>query len=219
MRLKTLVLMVIVSMFMATVAGSAVAQVNMDKLLKPAQLNETAPDKYKVKFDTSKGEFTVEVTRAWAPNGADRFYNLVKNGFYDNCKFFRVIEGFMVQFGINGNPKISSVLRTAQLQDDPVKQSNMRGYITYAKTEAPNSRSTQVFINFGDNSRLDKDAFSPFGKVTKGMNIVESLYSQYGGKPSEAQAQIQMEGNAFLEKNYPKLDFIKTATIVPAEEK
>ena len=219
MRLKTLVLMVIVSMLMAAVAGLAVAQVNMDKLLKPAQLNETAPDKYKVKFDTSKGEFMVEVTRAWAPNGADRFFNLVKNGFYDNCKFFRVIEGFMVQFGINGNPKISSVLRTAQLQDDPVKQSNMRGYITYAKTQAPNSRSTQVFINFGDNSRLDKDGFSPFGKVTKGMNIVESLYSQYGGNPSEAQAQIQMEGNAFLEKNYPKLDFIKTATIVPAEEK
>ena len=134
MRLKTLVLMMIVSMFMAAVAGSAVAQVNMDKLMNPAQLNETAPDKYKVKFDTSKGEFIVEVTRAWAPNGADRFYNLVKNGFYDNCKFFRNIEGFMVQFGINGNPKISAVLSTAQLQDDPVKQSNMRGYITYAKT-------------------------------------------------------------------------------------
>ncbi len=110
MRLKTLALMMIVSMFMAAAAGSAVAQVNMDKLLNPAQLNETAPDKFQVKFDTSKGEFIVEVTRAWAPNGADRFYNLVKNGFYDNCKFFRNIEGFMVQFGINGNPKISAVM-------------------------------------------------------------------------------------------------------------
>jgi peptidyl-prolyl cis-trans isomerase A (cyclophilin A) len=219
MRLRTISLMAIVAMLMAVAAGSAVAQVNMDKLLKPAQLNETSPDKFKVKFDTSKGEFIVEVTRAWAPNGADRFYNLVKNGFYDNCKFFRVIEGFMVQFGINGNPKVSSALRAVPLQDDPVKQSNMRGYITYAKTPAPNSRTTQVFINYGDNSRLDKDGFSPFGKVTKGMNIVESLYNQYGGNPSEAQSQIQAEGNAFLEKNFPKLDFIKTATIVPAEEK
>ena len=147
MRLKTLVLMVIVSMCMVAAAGSAVAQVNMDKLLKPAQLNETAPDKFKVKFDTSKGEFVVEVTRVWAPIGADRFYNLTKNGFYDNCKFFRVVESFMVQFGINGNPKINAVLSSAQIADDPVKQSNARGYITYAKTSAPNTRSTQLFIN------------------------------------------------------------------------
>jgi peptidyl-prolyl cis-trans isomerase A (cyclophilin A) len=218
MRLKTLVLTVIVSMSMAAVAGSALAQVNMDKLMNPAQLNETAPDKYKVKFDTSKGEFTVEVTRAWAPNGADRFYNLVKNGFYDNCKFFRNIEGFMVQFGINGNPKISAGMMKARIKDDPVTQSNKRGYITFAMA-GPNTRTSQLFINFGDNSNLDAQGFSPFGKVTKGMNIVESLYNQYGGKPSEAQPQIQAEGNAFLEKNYPKLDFIKTATIVPAEEK
>ncbi len=218
MRLKTLVLMVMVSMFMAAVAGSAIAQVNMDKLMNPAQLNETAPDKYKVKFDTSKGEFMVEVTRAWAPNGADRFYNLVKNGFYDNCKFFRNIEGFMVQFGINGNPKINAGMMKARIKDDPVTQSNKRGYITFAMA-GPNTRTSQLFINFGDNSNLDAQGFSPFGKVTKGMNVVESLYSQYGGKPSDAQQQIQMEGNAFLEKNYPKLDFIKTATIVPAEEK
>jgi peptidyl-prolyl cis-trans isomerase A (cyclophilin A) len=218
MRLKTLVLTVIVSMFMAAVAGSAVAQVNMDKLMNPAQLNETAPDKYKVKFDTSKGEFLVEVTRAWAPNGADRFYNLVKNGFYDNCKFFRNIEGFMVQFGINGNPKISAGMMKARIKDDPVTQSNKRGYITFAMA-GPNTRTSQLFINYGDNSNLDTQGFSPFGKVTKGMNVVESLYNQYGGKPSDAQPQIQAEGNAFLEKNFPKLDFIKTATIVPAEEK
>jgi peptidyl-prolyl cis-trans isomerase A (cyclophilin A) len=218
MRLRTLVLMVIVSMFMAAVAGSAVAQVNMDKLLNPAQLNETAPEKYKVKFDTSKGEFTVEVTRAWAPNGADRFYNLVKNGFYDNCKFFRNVANFMVQFGINGNPKINAGMMKARIKDDPVTQSNKRGYITFAMA-GPNTRTSQLFINFGDNSNLDTQGFSPFGKVTKGMNVVESLYNQYGGNPSEAQQQIQMEGNAFLEKNFPKLDFIKTATIVPAEEK
>jgi len=186
----------------------------MEKLMNPALLNEKAPDKYRVKFDTSKGEFIVEVTRAWAPIGADRFYNLVKNGFYDNCKFFRVIEGFMVQFGINGNPKVSAVLRTAQIQDDPVKQSNLRGYITFAKTSMPNSRTTQVFINYGDNSRLDKDGFAPFGKVTKGMNVVESLYNKYAGKPSEYQPQIQMQGNAFLEKEFPNLDFIKSATLI-----
>ena len=217
MRLKAKALMII-ALFVAVAAGSAVAQVNMEKLMNPAQLNETSPDKFQVKFDTSKGEFIVEVTRAWAPNGADRFYSLVKNGFYDNCKFFRNIEGFMVQFGINGNPKISAAMMRARIKDDPARQSNTRGYITYAMA-GPDTRTTQLFINFGDNSRLDKDGFSPFGKVTKGMSIVESLNNQYGDKPSGAQAQIQTEGNAFLDKNFPKLDFIKTATIVPAEVK
>ena len=216
MRLKALALIMMVSMCIVAAAGSAMAQVNMDKLMNPAQMNETAPDKFSVKFDTSKGEFIVEVTRKWAPNGADRFYNLVKNGFYDDCKFFRNIEGFMVQFGINGNPKVMAALRPARIKDDPVTQSNRRAYITFAMG-GPDTRTSQVFISYGDNSRLDKDGFSPFGKVTRGMSVVESLYNQYGGKPSEAQAQIQMEGNAFLEKNYPKLDFIKTATILPAE--
>jgi peptidyl-prolyl cis-trans isomerase A (cyclophilin A) len=218
MRLKALAFLMMVSMFIAAATVLAVAQVNMDKLLSPAKLNETAPDKYKVKFDTSKGEFIVEVTRAWAPNGADRFYNLVKNGFYDNCKFFRNIEGFMVQFGINGNPKISAVMSRAQIKDDPVKQSNTRGYITFAMA-GPDTRTSQVFINYGDNSRLDNDGFAPFGKISKGMNIVESLYNQYGGKPSDSQPQIQAQGNAFLEKEFPKLDFVKSATIVPAEAK
>ncbi|MBN1566846.1 MAG: peptidylprolyl isomerase [Acidobacteria bacterium] len=210
--------MLIAVLFITAAAGTAVAQVNLEKLTKPALLNETAPDKYQVKFDTSKGEFTVEVTREWAPLGADRFYNLVKNGFYDNCKFFRVIEGFMVQFGINGNPKISAALSSAFIKDDPVKKSNTRGYITYAMA-GPDTRTTQVFINYGDNSRLDKDKFSPFGKVTKGMNVVESLYGGYRGTPSDSQQQIKMQGNAFLEKNFPNLDFVKTATIIPAETK
>ena len=194
------------------------AQINMDKLLNPAQLNETAPDKFKVKFDTSKGEFIVEVTRAWAPNGADRFYNLVKNGFYDNCKFFRNIEGFMVQFGINGNPKISAGMMRARIKDDPVKQSNTRGYITFAMA-GPNTRTYSAIYQLRGQFESGQTGFSPFGKVTKGMNVVDSLYNQYGGKPSDAQPQIQTEGNAFLEKNFPKLDFIKSATIVPAEEK
>jgi peptidyl-prolyl cis-trans isomerase A (cyclophilin A) len=218
MRLTAIASMMFVSMFIAGASGSATAQVNTEKLMNPAQLNETAPDKFKVKFDTSKGEFTVEVTREWAPNGADRFFNLVKNGFYDNCKFFRTIEGFMAQFGINGNPKISAVLRNARIKDDPVKKSNLRGYITFAMA-GPDTRTTQVFINYGDNSRLDKDNFSPFGKVTKGMNVVESLYNKYAGKPSDSQAEIQMQGNAFLEKNFPDLDFIKSASIVPPEAK
>jgi peptidyl-prolyl cis-trans isomerase A (cyclophilin A) len=218
MRLTAIASMMFVSMFIAGASGSATAQVNTEKLMNPAQLNETAPDKFKVKFDTSKGEFTVEVTREWAPNGADRFFNLVKNGFYDNCKFFRTIEGFMVQFGINGNPKISAVLRNARIKDDPVKKSNLRGYITFAMA-GPDTRTTQVFINYGDNSRLDKDNFSPFGKVTKGMNVVESLYNKYAGKPSDSQTEIQMQGNAFLEKNFPDLDFIKSASIVPPEAK
>ncbi|HTY61469.1 MAG TPA: peptidylprolyl isomerase [Acidobacteriota bacterium] len=220
MRLKALALITIVAMLVAAVAGSAVAQVNMEKLLNPASLNEQAPDKYKVKFDTSKGEFIVEVTRDWAPIGADRFYNLVKNGFYDNCKFYRNIEGFMVQFGINGNPKVMAAWRPAQIKDDPPKHSNTRGFITFAMG-GPNTRTTQVFINFGDNSRLDKDGFAPFGKVTKGMNIVESLYNKYGAKPGEpqSQTQAQMQGNVYLEKEFPNLDFIKTATILSADEK
>jgi peptidyl-prolyl cis-trans isomerase A (cyclophilin A) len=179
-------------------------------------MNELAPDKFQVKFDTSKGEFTVEVTRAWAPNGADRFYNLVKNGFYDNCRFFRVVENFMVQFGINGNPKLSSVWRAAPIKDDPAKQSNGRGYITFAMA-GPNTRTTQLFINFKDNSFLDNQGFSSFGKVIKGMNVVDSIYNKYGEKPN--QQNIQMQGNAYLEKDFPNLDFIKTTTIVPEEAK
>jgi peptidyl-prolyl cis-trans isomerase A (cyclophilin A) len=219
MRLTAIALMMLALVLIAAAPQQVAAQVNVEKLMNPAQLTEKAPDKYQVKFDTSKGEFVVEVTREWAPIGADRFYNLVKYGFYDNCKFFRNIEGFMVQFGMNGNPKIGAAWRSVPIKDDPVNKSNLRGYITFAKTSAPNSRTTQVFINFGDNTNLDKDGFAPFGKVVKGMNVVESLYNKYGGKPGNDQQQIATEGNAFLEKTYPNLDSIKTATILPAEAK
>ena len=132
--------------------------------------------------------------RDWAPNGADRFYNLVKNGFYDNDRFFRVITGFMVQFGINGDPKLSAVWREARIKDDPVKQSNSRGFITFA-TAGPNTRTTQVFINFADNSALDNQGFAPFGQVVSGMNVVDALYADYGeGAPrgrGPAQDRIQ----------------------------
>lgn len=185
-------------------------------LKNPAGLKETAPETFKVDFDTSKGKFVVEVTRAWAPNGADRLYNLVKNGFYNDTRFFRVISGFMVQFGIHGDPAVSAPWRMARIPDDPVKQSNKRGYITFA-TAGPNTRTTQVFINFGDNAGLDSQGFSPFGRVTSGMDVVDKLYSGYGeGAPSGRgpnQGQIQSEGNAYLTKSFPQLDYVKTATI------
>ncbi len=192
------------------------ASAQTGNLGNPAALNETAPPVYKVRFDTSKGPFVVEVHRDWAPNGADRFYNLVKNGFYDDTRFFRVISGFMVQFGINGDPRISAPWRAATINDDPVKQSNKRGYITFA-TSGPNSRTSQVFINFADNAGLDRQGFSPFGRVVSGMNVVDALYSSYGeGTPSGSgpdQGRIQREGNAYLKKDFSSLDYVKKATI------
>jgi len=187
------------------------------KLRNPAALKEQAPATYKAKFDTSKGAFVVTVHRDWAPIGADRFYNLVKNGFFDDVRFFRVISNFMVQFGINGSPTVSAIWRNpaVQLKDDPVKQSNKRGYITFA-TGGPNTRTTQVFINFKDNAFLDGQGFSPFGEVSQGMeDVVDKLYSQYAGKPQDQFVQILNQGNAFLNKDFPKLDFVKAATIEP----
>jgi peptidyl-prolyl cis-trans isomerase A (cyclophilin A) len=187
-------------------------------LTDPAALNEKAPPTYKAKFDTSKGAFVIEVHRDWAPNGADRFYNLVKNGFFNDARFFRVISGFMVQFGIHADPKISAVWRDADIKDDPVKESNKRGLVTFA-TAGPDTRTTQVFINFGNNTALDDQGFSPFGQVISGMNVVDQLYSEYGeGAPSGQgpdQGLVQKQGNAYLAKGFPKLDFIRKATIEP----
>jgi peptidyl-prolyl cis-trans isomerase A (cyclophilin A) len=184
----------------------------------PAALKEEAPPVYRVDFDTSKGPFVIEVHREWAPNGADRFYNLVKNGFYDNARFFRVIEGFMVQFGVNGDPKVSAVWREARIKDDPVRISNKRTFVTFA-TAGPNTRTTQVFINFGDNATLDRQGFAPFGQVVSGMKVVDSLYSGYGeGAPGglgPEQGRLQAEGNAYLAGGFGKLDYIKKATIAP----
>jgi peptidyl-prolyl cis-trans isomerase A (cyclophilin A) len=182
-------------------------------LMNPAKLNETAPATYNAQFDTSAGTFVIEVTRAWAPRGADRFYNPVKNGFFDDARFFRVVSGFMVQFGINGDPEIQKHWAEANFPDDPVKQSNKRGFVTFAKRAVPNSRSTQVFINFGDNAGLDRQGFAPFGQVVSGMEVVDKLYSVYGEAPSQQQGRIQVEGNKFLNASYPRLDYIKTATI------
>jgi peptidyl-prolyl cis-trans isomerase A (cyclophilin A) len=186
------------------------------KLANPAALNEKAPATYKARFDTSKGIVVIDVRRDWAPNGADRFYNLVKNGFYDDTRFFRVISGFMVQFGINGDPKISAPWRMATIKDDPVKQSNKRGYITFA-TSGPDSRTSQVFINFADNGGLDRQGFAPFGQVSSGMEVVDALYSGYGeGAPQGRgpdQSRIQREGNNYLMNDFPRLDYVKKASI------
>jgi peptidyl-prolyl cis-trans isomerase A (cyclophilin A) len=196
------------------VAAQAPAAAPASTLRNPAAATEKAPATYKVKFDTSAGAFVVEVHRDWAPLGADRFYNLVKAGFYDDVRFFRVISNFMVQFGINGNPAVSTIWSRAQIKDDPVKQSNKRGYITFA-TGGPNTRTTQVFINFRDNGGLDGQGFAPFGEVTQGMDVVDKLYAQYAGKPQDEFVKIQTQGNAFLNKEFPKLDYVKKATIEP----
>ena len=194
-------------------ATPALSQGNLGN---PAALREQAPATYKARFDTSKGVFVIQVERAWAPNGADRFYNLVKNGFYDNVRFFRVISGFMVQFGINGDPGIMARWRTAQISDDPVAQSNTKGMVTFAMA-GPNTRTSQVFINFADNSRLDQSGFAPFGRVVSGMNVVEAINAEYGeGAPNGRgpnQGRIQSEGNAYLSKDFPRMDYIKKATI------
>ena len=172
--------------------------------------DEKAPATYKVKFDSSAGPFVVEVNRAWAPNAADHFYTLVKNGFYNEARFFRVVPGFMVQFGINADPAVQAKFKNS-IQDDPVKESNKKGYVTFARTSAPNSRGTQLFINYKDNAFLDAQGFAAFGQVVSGMDIAEKITSQYGEKPE--QGQITSAGNAYLTKEFPKLDFIKTATI------
>lgn len=202
------------AMLLAVLTLPASAQ--SGKLANPSALKETAPATYKARFDTSKGTFIVDVTREWAPNGADRFYNLVKNGFYDGVRFFRVLDGFMAQFGINGDPNISAKWREARIQDDPVKQSNRRGFITYAMA-GPNTRTSQVFINYGNNSALDRQGFAPFGQVSSGMNVVDALHKGYGeGAPrgqGPDQGRVQTEGNAYLAKSFPQLDFVKKATI------
>ena len=179
--------------------------------------DERAPDTYKARFDTSKGDVIVAVTRSWAPLGADRFYTLVKSGFYDGAHFFRVIPGFVVQFGIAADPAVNAKWRSANLPDDPVIQSNRAGTITYAAENSPNTRSTQVFINLADNARLDATRFAPFGVVTQGMDVVEQFYSGYGeGRPmgnGPDQARAAAEGKAYFGREFPKLDYIRKATI------
>jgi peptidyl-prolyl cis-trans isomerase A (cyclophilin A) len=187
---------------------------NRVSLLNPASLHAKAPDVYKAQFTTTKGDFIVEVHRDWAVNGADRFYNLVKNGFYTDASFFRALPGFVVQFGMNAKPAVEAVWQKANIRDDAVKQSNKKGYVVFA-TAGPNTRTTQIFINLGDNSQLDSQGFAPFGMVVEGMDVVEKFYNGYGDPPrGPDQGRIAAEGKAYLDKNFPQLDSIKTAKIV-----
>jgi peptidyl-prolyl cis-trans isomerase A (cyclophilin A) len=187
-------------------------------LLTPdsAKLAAAGPDSFVVRFTTSRGAFDVKVHRAWAPRGADRVYYLAGNGFFDGVRFYRVIAGFMAQFGAHGNPAVAGAWEGHAFPDDPVKQSNTRGMLTFA-TAGPNTRTTQLFINFGDNRQLDGMGFAPLGRVTSGMPVVDSLYSGYGeGPPTGSgpdQGRLGLEGNAYLMKEYPKLDSIVTARV------
>jgi peptidyl-prolyl cis-trans isomerase A (cyclophilin A) len=186
------------------------------ELLAPEKATEQAPATFKAKFTTTKGDFVVEFTRDWSPRGVDRAYNLVKLGFFSDVAFFRVVKDFVVQFGIHGNPKVSAAWRSATILDEQVKETNKKGYITFAKG-GPDSRTTQLFISLKDNEGLDKMGFPPLGKVVEGMAVVESLYSGYDEAPSRqagGQAAIQQNGNAHLKREFPNLDYIKSATIV-----
>jgi peptidyl-prolyl cis-trans isomerase A (cyclophilin A) len=180
-------------------------------LLQPNTLAEKAPDSFQVKFTTTKGDFVVEVTRAWSPLGADRFYNLVKHGFFTDAAFFRNVPGFIVQFGLSADPAVNKVWRNANIKDDSRNQSNAPGTITFA-TAGPNTRTTQLFINFGNNTFLDGQGFTPFGKVISGMDVVKNLHSGYGERPD--QGAITSQGKAYLDKNFPNIDSIKSATIL-----
>ena len=186
-------------------------------LLKPALLTAKSPDTYQVQFDTTRGTFTVTVTRAWAPLGADRFYNLVKHHYFDNARFFRVLPGFVAQFGLSAQPAVNAAWEKATIKDDPHSQSNKRGTIVFA-TAGPNNRTTQLFINFKDNGpSLDSQGFTPFGVVDgTGMNIVEMLYDQYGESAGMDQENITKGGEKYIAGHWPKLDTIKSATLIGA---
>lgn len=198
----------------AVALTTATAIAGQSRLADPSQLTETAPDVYRARFETSKGPFVIEVHREWAPLGADRFYNLVKNGFYDGTRFFRVRPGFMAQFGLNGDPAIQSAWQRASLRDEPPVKSNTRGYVSFTKESLPNTRFTQIFINYADNSYLDQQGFAPFGEVVAGMEVLDKIFSPPRDNEPD-QRRILREGNAYL-KEFPQLDFVKKATIAPA---
>jgi peptidyl-prolyl cis-trans isomerase A (cyclophilin A) len=190
------------------------AQLSLDK---PSSLNLRAPDVFRATFATSKGDVVIEVHRDWAPHGADRFYNLVKAGYYNDTRFFRVVGGFMAQIGISGKPELNAIWREQQIPDDPVVKSNTRGFVSFA-TAGPGTRTTQFFVNYSDgNARLDGMGFAPFGQVTSGMDVVDKLYAEYGeGAPrgrGPDQGRIQSEGNAYLMRDFPQLDYVKEAKV------
>jgi peptidyl-prolyl cis-trans isomerase A (cyclophilin A) len=210
-------------MFQRRSAGLALLVLAVATLIGGCFPKAAAPAQFKVVLQTTKGDVTIDVTREWSPRGADRFYSLVKDGFYDGARFFRVIRSprpFMAQFGINGDPKVTAKWADVNIPDDPVTQHNTRGMISFA-TSGPNTRSTQLFINYGDNSRLDALGFSPFAVVSSGMDVVDQLYADYGEGPPDGagpdQERIEKEGNAYLDSAFPKLDYIKAAKILESK--
>ena len=214
--MKALILLLVSgTVMLAQAPPPAPAAAPARSLMNPSTLKAQAPDLYRVKFATTHGDFVIEVHRAWAPLGADRFYNLVVNNFFTDAAFFRYVPGFIVQFGLPANPAIGRVWQTATIKDDPVKQTNKKGTLTFA-TAGPSTRTTQLFINLNDNGPLDGQGFAAFGSVVTGMNVVEGLYSGYGEKPD--QGAITAQGKAYLDKSFPKLDSIKSATIVEVPE-
>ena len=196
-------------------SGSATKGAANPALTNPALANKTAPEKFRVKFATTKGDFVIEVTREWSPIGADRFYNLVDIGYFNNIAFFRAIQGFMIQFGVHGDPSISKHWSESNIKDDqPGKASNVPGFISFAKTGRPNSRSTQMFINLGNNSGLDRQGFTPFGKVIEGLEVIGKLNTEYGENQPGDQGMFVQKGNEWLLQKYPRLDLIKSAQFV-----
>jgi len=202
-------------LFVAVAAdASAFPRSTHPAMTDPSKATTQAPDAFKAKFETTKGDFVLDCTRAWAPHGVDRFYNLVRIGFFDDVALFRVVKGFVVQWGIHGDPKVSAAWQRANIPPDPPKQSNTRGMVTFAMGGSPDTRSTQLFINYGDNANLDAMGFAPICKVSEGMDVADSFYSGYGERITSMQGAIAMGGNAYLAKSWPKLDYIKTANIV-----
>ena len=214
-RISTLVA---IALALSVSAGIAAAQ--KISLMNPAAFKDEAPATYNVKFDTTAGVFVVKVTRHWAPKAADRFYNLVKNGFYDGIRFHRAVPNFMTQFGVHGNPTVATIWTRAQFTPDPVKHGNKRMTLTFAMGGKPSTATTQVFINARDNSNLDGQGFAAFGEIVAGQDVAAKIYTGYGDAPSRGgsgpdNARMAREGSAYLEKEFPKLDYIKQATIEP----
>lgn len=218
---RVLILTVVLALTVASQVFAGDGGASNPALLNPTLATKTAPATFKVRFETTKGSFVVAVHRDWAPAGADRFFNLVTMGYYDDAAFFRVIRDprpFMAQVGFSGDPKVNAAWSSATIPDDPVVKSNLRGLVSFAKTNAPNSRTTQFFINYAANDYLDGYGFAPFGEVVEGMDVVDSLFAGYGeGAPTgsgPSQGRIASEGNSYLKKNFPKLDYILHAAVV-----
>lgn len=217
-RVRALVIPAIAAALAACRGGDSAG--TDQRLTRPdrAALAAPAPDSFKVAVETSKGNFTIVARRDWAPRGVDRFYHLVQLGYFDDVRFFRVLRGFMAQFGLHGDPRVNAAWDPLSIEDDPVKQTNRPGTVSFA-TAGPNTRTTQLFINYGNNANLDAMGFAPIGEVVDGMAVVDSLYANYGeGAPDGSgpdQARITAEGNSYLTREFPRLDFIRRARVVP----